>query len=289
MIAAAILEREAVYLKEARANANRRLDLLNAPLKKDRDGVQGLQISKYRDNWYRFLTHKLVVKCVAEGDLLKNAVRFVTFNYDTSLEFHLNRSLNAIDLIPTSDVQDFLSGERIMHVYGRVHEQTPRGEEVIDLKVAHSLGNPSIVERGSDQELKAVTNYLDQCWLSAQQLKTVDPDEKDGGGDLQPVKDLIMGADLIYVLGFGFDRSNIQRIALDRVRIKAEATPAKNIFYTNFENSWTVDKVAEHIFGANNLPISKYARGANNIWVERSTRNVYDAIALDFAALNNDE
>jgi hypothetical protein len=72
MIAAAILECEAMWLR-VRKNQNRRHSGSVAPV-------------EYHDDWYRFIIHKLVYGCVSSADLLENNVRFITFNYDTSLE-----------------------------------------------------------------------------------------------------------------------------------------------------------------------------------------------------------
>jgi hypothetical protein len=71
--------------------------------------VSKVDIRQYRDDWYRFVVHKLVYGCSDSADLLKNAVHFITFNYDASLEFHLLRALMAIDLLDPNDIMQFLS------------------------------------------------------------------------------------------------------------------------------------------------------------------------------------
>jgi hypothetical protein len=140
MIAAVILECEARWLK-LRANYNRRLIRLNDPMKPGGEEMKRLDISRYQDDWYRFIVHKLVFGCKESADLLNNKVRFITFNYDTSLEHHLYRALTAIDLLNHNDVEPFLSHDRIIHVYGKVHESIPAKRDAIDLVTAEGLGN----------------------------------------------------------------------------------------------------------------------------------------------------
>jgi hypothetical protein len=141
MIAAAILECEAIWLEEE-ANQNRRLLLTNAPVKPTADELSRIDITKYQDDWYRFIVHKLVYGCKTSSDLLKYDVHFVTFNYDASLEYHLFKALSSINLLERADIEKFLEEERIIHVYGSVHSGIPTAGETIDLEVARSLGKP---------------------------------------------------------------------------------------------------------------------------------------------------
>lgn len=59
MIAAAILECEAAWLRE-QANQNRRSAYAGKPEKPAYDDLTRLDITKFRDDWYRFVVHKLV-------------------------------------------------------------------------------------------------------------------------------------------------------------------------------------------------------------------------------------
>lgn len=140
MISAAILECEAMWLNE-QANHNRRATLADAPMKPSAEDVRRIDIRKYRDDWYRFIVHKLVYGCQESADLLKNDVRFITFNYDTSLEYHLFKALMAMDMLKSSDVEKFLADDRIIHVYGSVRSSIPSERDAIDLKVLRLLAN----------------------------------------------------------------------------------------------------------------------------------------------------
>ena len=74
--------------------------------------------SLLRDGWIRHLVHKLTVGCEVSSDLLKNRVRFITFNYDTSLENRLRGALSQYDFFTAADVETFLNNDRVKHIYG---------------------------------------------------------------------------------------------------------------------------------------------------------------------------
>jgi hypothetical protein len=120
IIAWIILECEATYIKNM-GNINRRKLRQNSPITSDRD-IICVDLAKYKDDWYRFIIHKLVMNCSESADLLKNNVRFVTFNYDVSLESLLYKGLCSIELFYTSDIEKFLSHNRVMHIYGNIRD-----------------------------------------------------------------------------------------------------------------------------------------------------------------------
>lgn len=68
----------------------------------------------YQDNWCRFVTHQLAIRCAKSSDLLLNDVTFVTFNYDVSLETALRQGLEHIELFSPDDVKTFFSNERFL-------------------------------------------------------------------------------------------------------------------------------------------------------------------------------
>jgi hypothetical protein len=97
LIAWVILESEAVYIRDG-INNNRRDLLLRTADSRDRDRATSISYiqANYKDNWYRFVLHKLVTGCSNAESLLGNKVTFITFNYDVSLEFQLFRGLSAL-------------------------------------------------------------------------------------------------------------------------------------------------------------------------------------------------
>jgi hypothetical protein len=289
MIAAAILECEAIWLKE-RANQNRRLLLANAPVRPNKDDLSRIDITKYHDNWYRFIVHKLVYGCKASSDILKNDVRFVTFNYDTSIEYHLYEALTSISLLTKSDVKKFLEEDRIVHVYGAVHPRIPTAADAIDLEVAQKLGEPFKRHLNHEKEFQPRKVFLDRCLESSEKLRTIDPHDKEEEKELLGrVCRWIAGSKVVYILGYGFDQNNNKRIGLDPHLSNASKLSGKAVMFTNYDNINIVNKTASNLcYGSYDVFlgdrfVNGNPRGGN--YAEKSVRTVYEALEKDFYAL----
>jgi hypothetical protein len=174
MIAAVILECEAKWLLLPRNQNNN-------------DGSKP-------DDWYRFIVHKLVYGCTKSSELFNNIVRFITFNYDASLEYHLFRALTAIDILQRDDVEKFLNDDRIIHVYGAVHPQIPTDADAIDWDTAQNLGQVFAAPLNHEKEFQSRKAFLDRCLAASTNLRTVDPHDKEDNEEFltQHVSGLLM-------------------------------------------------------------------------------------------------
>ena len=90
---------------------------------------------------------------------------------------------------------------------------------------------------------------------------------------------------LVYILGYGFDETNSQ--LLDLPNSLALEKNHKTVLFTNFENHNRINKKASTVFFGppDRLLSDKPAiLGAltGDYLCEKSSRNVYDALALDF-------
>jgi hypothetical protein len=272
MVAAVILAREPTWLR-LKGNINR------SPSPHEPFSVSRLEPAN--DDWYRFVVHKLVYGCKTSKDFLENAVQFVTFNYDASLEFHLARALKAIDMLSDADVETFLK-ERILHVYGCVHDGIPADADMVDEKIAFSLHAP----RQDDDHWKPRADFLDRCSLAAANLRTIDPHNK-GANDkaLMMARTIIKDADVIYILGYGFDENNNDRIGLTQLDVnEIEFT---SILFTNYRDMNTINKSVSRLFlgSPRHFTLETIWDKSNEVYIEKSTRNVYDALAMDFDPL----
>jgi hypothetical protein len=239
-----------------------------------------IKYDKYRDDWLRFIVHKLVYGCNISSDIFRNDVHFVTFNYDTSVEFNLLRSLASIDLISTNDAVKFLTEDRISHIYGAVHTNIPKEDEVIDLQTSERLG----LEPQSQGETVRQTRLIDYCYEAAKNLKTIDPiDKGDNLSSLERANCWMTEAELVYILGYGFDISNNRRIGLDQIK------QDKQVVFTNFDNLNTINKTAGHLFcnSYRHFIRDEFISGhaGQKYYVEKSIRTVYEALEKDFYAL----
>jgi hypothetical protein len=294
MIAAVILECEAIWLRE-RANQNHRVTTPNAP-------IANRQI--YRDDWYRFIVHKLVYGCRESTELLKNDVHFITFNYDTSLEYHLNKALTSIDLLRSADVEQFLGYNRIIHVYGSVHRPDIQGpgllwlppvdEHAIDLNAAESLGRPFASPLNHADEFSPRKTFLDLCLGASANLRTIDPHDKEEDQEsLTRAREWIADAGLVYILGYGFDRNNNRRVGIEPLLSNSPKHSGKSVMFTNFRDINTINKSASHLFYGDYESFtgerqSIHGDPLTGNYVEKSVRTIYEALEKDFYALEGE-
>jgi hypothetical protein len=293
MIAAAILECEAIWFRE-RGNQNRRRILANAPLRPSPDELGRLDITKYSDDWCRFVVHKLVYGCRKSSDLLDNDVHFITFNYDTSFEYQLSQALTSIALFKPNDVEKFLSDNRIVHVYGSVHSQIPTETDAIDLETAQRLGKPFARPLVHESEFRPRKVFLDRCLDASKNLRTIDPDDKEEDKEaLAQARRWIADSKVVYILGYGFDQNNNRRIGLEPFLSNMSKPSGKAVMFTNYGNINTINKTASNLCYGNydvfhgDRFVNGNPRGGN--YAERSVRTVYEALEKDFYALEAEE
>jgi hypothetical protein len=290
LIAATILECEANWLR-LRANANRRSVLTNTPIKPSDDELKRLDITKYHDDWYRFLVHKLVYGCQISSHLFFNNVRFLTFNYDTSLKYCLYRALSSLDLLEQADVDKFLTDDRIAHIYGSVHQKIPTEVDAIDFAGAQNLGQPFKLPLDHAKEFLPRKMLLDQCLEASQNLRTIDPQDKEENQEiLSLARRWMQESKVVYVLGYGFDQNNNQRIGLDPfLDNKSSPSSGKTVMFTNYRNMNTVNKTVSRLcYGNYDTFLGDrfvYGNPAGGNYVEKSTGDVYEALERDFYAL----
>jgi hypothetical protein len=290
MIAAAILECEAIWLREL-ANQNRREDFKNLPLRPSNEELQRLDIKKFHDQWYRFIVHKLVSDCEKSSDIFNNKVQFITFNYDYSLEYLLYDALDSIDLLNSVDVRKFLSDRRIIHVYGSVRRGPPQDRDIIRSEVASTLGSRLPNQINFMTEFEPRKAFLDRCLMASENLRTIDPVDKDTDGEsIEMAHHWVADAGVVYILGYGFDRSNSRRIGMESALYNLRGS-GKSVMFTNFGDLDTINKKASRLFyGTFGAFLSQKIHGdpLNGNYIEKSTKNVYDALEQDFGALESE-
>jgi hypothetical protein len=237
---------------------------------------------KYHDNWYRFLVHKLVSGCPDGASLLKNDVTLVTFNYDVSLEYRLYKSLTSIAQFAEADgvIDDFFKPGRVIHIYGQL-----RADPVSDpLQIDASFSAKVTASADQWQNLKT---SLDLIFDSSRQIKTIAPYEKNEDNNVLLARREIASADCIYILGYGFDENNSKLLGLDDALYVPQSKGGRTILFTNYSNSDLINKKASRLlfrrpdqFLSSMHHISR--GGDQTVFCEKSVRDVYGALALDF-------
>jgi hypothetical protein len=246
-----------------------------------------------QDNWCRFIIHRLVVGCDTSDQLRKNKVTFVTFNYDVSLEDHVEKGLRSIQRFGYEDVSEFLSRDRFLHVYGKIREiEGGAFEPLVTAPARESLHLPL----PAPQAIKWV-NLLNNVYDASKRIRTIDPHDKEDENVLTKARNAVAAAECVYILGFGFDANNCIRLGLDKTLRQPDArTPQdrrKTVLFTNFGDVNRVNKAASKLFFSrtDRFPPGKYVEEPERhygFYFEKSTRNCYDALALDFDEIEAD-
>jgi hypothetical protein len=155
--------------------------------------------------------------------------------------------------------------------------------------IAATIGSPYVQNNTAQLliRLNEECGFLDRAFEASEGIRTIDPHDKVDESVLKPARDAIRDAECIYILGFGFDRRNCERIGLQSgpLQLTLGQRP-KRVFFTNLDNSNRINKEASKAFfgysdGFQESGIREL-RGSQGHYFERSVRNCYDAFALDF-------
>jgi hypothetical protein len=269
-----IMAREEAHLRGG--NPNRTIE---------QDGANDRESFRIKDDWCRFVTAKLMQGCAEAANLVENRVNFVTFNYDMSLENALYEGLLANDRFEEQTVLDFLADRRVIHCYGKIRK-TPKPRVI-----SHRLERKHFFQQLDDERLEDDRRILmDEVLKASELLGTIDPEDKSDRPEIEQARKVINDAKIVYILGYGFDENNSDRLNLD---LGLNTSRDQAIVFTNYQDSNRVNKRAGRIFAGDHhaflpprTPWQRLGRGVG--YVEKSVRNVDDALALDFDELEND-
>lgn len=143
---------------------------------------------KHNDDWIRFLVHQIAMGCKNSKDLFQNDVYFITFNYDRSLEVQLFSALNAIEMFDHADIIKFMNDQRVVHVYGTIHQSISTANNDKSVPGAKTMGARFSNDLAA---LAAEKEYLDRSFDASNGIRTIDPHDKRDEHTLQTAADLI--------------------------------------------------------------------------------------------------
>jgi hypothetical protein len=112
-------------------------------------------------------------------------------------------------------------------------------------------------------------------------LRVIDPFDKFSDSEnITLARTQIAYAGRVYVLGYGFDEHNSERLGL-RESLADSVSSHKIVSFTNFQDINKVNKRASAIFFGQR---DRFPSGGPTLIgrYEKSCRNVYDALNLDF-------
>jgi hypothetical protein len=152
------------------------------------------------DDWYLELWRAMTADALAPRQVVEDQVRFVTFNYDRSLEQLFHGGLVHTYGIGDAEALDIVRELHICHVYGQVgrFETDP-----------YLPGRPftSVFSNG---HLK----------LAAEGIRVI-PEARDDDTEFQTARTWFEWAERICFLGFGFDPLNMRRLGISEVAMAA--------------------------------------------------------------------
>ena len=164
---------------------------------KDKDGKEAYV---FQEGWYKYLWNILYEDANGLEDLLKNKIKFITFNYDRSLQQYLY--LKALGFFGRSkkETGDILKQIPIYHIYGKLgrlpwEEKESDSIEENDYKLLH-FSLPDLKDKDKLTNIaKSLINYH----------------EGQNDEDLtKNIRNAFLGAENIFFLGFGYHKQNIE-------------------------------------------------------------------------------
>ena len=235
-------------------------------------------------DWFQLIQAKITSGCVP-GDVKKtiknNQVRFITFNYDWSVERCLARLAN-IELLG-EDAKEWMEEDgRFIHIYGHIpyHVQKEAVEYILKYK---------------DFKYFESKSFFDLAWTASKNIRTIPETKSDNSDLLQKAKGIIKQANRVYILGYGFDEENNENLDLKNLLCYKEN---KHVFFTNYADHKRINKRAARVFclGGEDAFVGQmlpHIKGrieiagllspeAGKPYYEKSIKNVYDALAYDF-------
>lgn len=142
------------------------------------------------DKWYKFLYEKMNVRSFEE--FANNKISIITFNYDRSIEHFLFNSLK--------------------NTYGKSNEECAR--EISKIKIIHLHGRLGYLpwqDNGGRHYQK--DNSSSDIIMAAKNIRIIH-EKIDINSDFLDAKKILVEAERVYILGFGYNEINVQRLGI---------------------------------------------------------------------------
>jgi hypothetical protein len=149
------------------------------------------KLFKYGDSWLRELYNRMNSTF---DTFAKNKISFVTFNYDRCVEHFLFSALSNTYNRPTAEVKEVLESMPVVHLHGR-------------------LG--ALPWQDGPSRPFEIPISEDGLRIAADNIKIIHEDIKDGRDkDFARAQRLLMEADQILLMGFGYNSTNVERLGI---------------------------------------------------------------------------
>ncbi len=164
----------------------------------DREDPETVVRSDPKEDWYSALWNAMATSDIGKvADITRNQMRFVTFNYDRSLEYALYLAINNT-FLGASSAQAFAAvGElAILHVYGSL------GEFCIEPRE----GGRQYVQSADTRGIRTAADAI-----------RIIPEARKDDKAFDKAREWFNWAERICFLGFSFDPLNVERLGLNEV------------------------------------------------------------------------
>lgn len=247
-----------------------------------------------KGDWLKFIVTKLCYfdSILDKGkNLSDNQIQFITFNYDMSLEERLKAAFESSGKF-RGQFDEFIEGERIYHVYGKLDAQAMDQDE-IEFQQSH-LSEKNIC--------------IYAAWCASKKIDIVRTDNNAFEEKRKIVSSILKDAQNIFILGFGFAPENCEILNLAENLKNNKNNSRVKVHFTNFTDSKIINlkfakaiglTQSERYFVKNDFYNPKLIDDLKlrndrdgyqveyellqKLEIEKSTRDVYDALAYDFA------
>jgi len=156
-----------------------------------------ITVSPERPRWSEMLFERMIY---GRHDFEENELSVITFNYDRTFEHFMFESLKRLYPGDLTRARERLASIPIVHLHGSIggYPELTRGKGV---RFGADV-NPEVIER-AHRRIKIIRDEEDNYG----------PMEYDD--DFDDAYELLRDAELMLMLGFGFDPTNLVRLALD--------------------------------------------------------------------------
>jgi hypothetical protein len=145
------------------------------------------------------------------------------------------------------------------------------------LKNAHEKPDSLIWDRGKI--------LLDRAFEASKGIEIIAPDKAEVNTQIERSRRLILEAECVYILGYGFDQVNNK--VLDLPKSLRAGNNWKYVMFTNYGNRGSVNKNASRMFFNNDASLllansNQLITNFRPFICEKSINNIYQALAFDF-------
>lgn len=222
-----------------------------------REGKEKFKRNFCDDNWYGYFLNDILAGCADDPQkiLSENDFRIVTFNYDVSLDYYLYSRLKVIESLNKAGIDYWKNIEkngRIMHVYGQLAGDDELGnygalnsnesKSSMPQEITPNRNKKPInYELETKRFLKACKNK-DKIYLMHEERngKNDNEDAEKTRKHYEKIKMFVSEAEEIIIIGFGFDRDNLDNIGLPNTfEGWINFSKGKIIKYLNYNNEMT--------------------------------------------------